>query len=203
MQTATLEKVFNVDSKSGAAVDGVQVNAYGQGQCSGATYTVSAHSTIDVDFTINMLCITPDNVKTLDSLVRSMLEASKQHEYDELSKTEVSGGISFFAFWSGGAKSSYSNTKHTMDKWGLSEANQGKIVDAMLALVGKTNEFKFKGTVSNKDYDYSVSGNLFGIVMDCTIQKGETHNQVRFLAPNVHMNSTDGSSSLPVTGKLY
>lgn len=203
MGTATLERVFNVDNKNGASVDGVSVNAYGQGQCAGATYTVSAHSTIDVDFTINMLCITPENVKTLDSLVRSLLEASKQHEYDELSKKEVSGGISFFAFWSGGAKASYSDTKHTMDKWGLSEENQGKIVDAMLALVAKTNQFKFKGTVSNDEYDYSVSGNLFGIVMDCTIQKGETHNQVRFLAPKVHMNSTDGASSLPVTGKLY
>ncbi|MBQ4822733.1 hypothetical protein [Aquimarina sp. MMG016] len=104
METASLEKVFNVGSKNGVSTDGIAVNAYGQGQCSGATYTVSAHSTIDVDFTINMLCITPDNVKTLNDLIRGLLSASKQHEYDELSKKEVSDGISFFSFFSGGAK---------------------------------------------------------------------------------------------------
>ncbi len=203
METASLDKVFSVNGNQGTSTDGIEVNAYGQGQCSGVTYTVPAHATIDVNFDINMQCITPDNVKALDSLIKSLLDASKQHEYDELSKKESSGGVSFFLFFSGGVKSSYSDTKHTMDKWGLSEENQQRIVDAMLKFTNEPNTYKYSGTITNDKYDYSVSGNLFGIVMDCTIQKGESHQQIRVLAPNVHMNSSDGSGSLPVVGKLY
>jgi hypothetical protein len=198
-----LQTVFSV-ANEGSATDGVSVTAYGQGQCSGATYTVSAHSTIDVDFTIHQLCITPDNVNELNNLIRGLLDATKQHEYDELSKTESSGGMSFFWFLSsGGGTSSSSQTKHTMDSWGLTRDQQSKIIDTMMALTAKTNEFSFKGKISNDKYDYSVSGNLFAIVMDCMIDKGEVHNQVRFLAPDVHMNSTGGEATLPVTGSLY
>lgn len=200
-----LSHVFkNSVDNSGSATDGIAVTAYGQGQCSGVTYTVSPHSTIDVDFTIHMLCITPENVDSLDALIRGMLSASKQHEYDQLTKKSSSGGRGFFLFFSGGGhKSSFSQTTHTMDSWGLSREQQSKIIDTMLGLVNKTNDFTFKGTVNNEQYDYSVSGNLFGIVMDATIQKDEKHTQVRFLAPNVHMNGSDGASTLPVEGKLY
>ncbi len=200
-----LKTVFQkAPANSGSSADGISVTSFGQGQCSGVTYTVSPHSVIDVDFTINMLCVTPENVDTLDKLIRSMLSASKQHEYDQLTKKSSSGGRGFFLFFSGGgSRSSVSQTTHTMDSFGLTREQQSKIIDSMLALVAKTNKFSFKGKISNQQYDYAVSGNLFAIVMDATIQKGETHTQVRFLAPNVHMNSTDGAASLPVEGKLY
>jgi hypothetical protein len=89
-----------------------------------------------------------------------------------------------------------------MDSWGLSEANQAKIVSSMMALAQKTNHFSYHGTIYNRDYDYDVSGNLFGIVMDATIQQATTHNQVRFLAPQVHLQSPDGTT-LPIVGNLY
>ena len=203
MQNLTTVFKNSIDS-SGSATDGVAVTAYGQGQVSGVTYTVSAHSIIDVDFKLHMQCVTPDNVKALDQLIRSMLTASKQHDYDQLTQKSSSGGVGFFLFFSGGGhKSSYSQTTHTMDSWGLTRAQQDKIIDTMMDLVNKTNDLSFKGQVNNDKYDYSVSGNLFGIVMDATIQKDENHTQVRFLAPKVHMNGTDGASSLPVEGKLY
>ncbi|KVS21946.1 hypothetical protein WK32_17920 [Burkholderia vietnamiensis] len=89
-----------------------------------------------------------------------------------------------------------------MDSFGLSEANQEKIVDAMMKIAQQSNEFNYSGTVFNKDYDYDVSGSLFGIVMDAVIQQGQYQNHVRFLAPNVHLQSADGSQ-LPLVDPLY
>lgn len=189
--------------EQGSATDGVAVTSYGQGQLTGATYTVPAHGQIDVEFSLKLQCVTPDDIKAMDELIRSLLKASEQHKYDNLNKTSVSGGISFFAFWSGGVKADTTNTNHTMTKWGLSEKNQEKIVDKMMQLAMKMSTFKYKGTVYNKDFDYAVSGNLFGIVMDCTIQQGTSSNQVRCLAPKAHLTDESGAAALPATGKLY
>ena len=54
-----------------------------------------------------------------------------------------------------------------MDSWGLSEANQSTIVQAMMNVVQKTSDFAMHGTVYNRDYDYAVSGSIFGIVNGC------------------------------------
>lgn len=188
-------------ASNGAVTDGVSVGAYGQGQCSGVTYTVPAHGQIDVDFEIKLQCITPAGIESMNMLVESLLDASKQHEYKEMSKKSVSGGISFLPFF-GSAKASAEQTKETMDSWGLSEESQGKIVDAMLKLSNEMNTFKYKGTVYNKDYDYSVSGNMFAIVMDCKIEKDETSSQQRYIGPDAHLSGS-GGEALPATGKLY
>ena len=202
---SNLSTVFaNSVDNSGSATDGVQVTAYGQGQVSGVTYTVPAHADVDVDFTLNMQCVTPENVNALDQLIRSLLSASKQHEYDQLTKKTSSGGRGFFLFFSGGGShSSYSQTTHTMDSWGLTREQQSKIIDTMMELVNKTQRFEYKGTIQNTQYDYSVSGSMFGIVMDVTIQKDEKHTQVRFLAPNLHLQGNDGSSIPTVNPPLY
>jgi hypothetical protein len=182
---------------------GVAVTSYGQGQVTGVVYTVPAHGEITIDFELDILCVTPQDVNNLSALIRSLLDASHQHIYDEWSRTDISGGASFFGFFSLGVSASYSDTKHTMDSWGLSEKNQETIVSSMMTLAQKTNHFSYNGTVYNADYDYDVSGSLFGIVMDATIQQSQSQNQIRFLAPNVHLQSQDGSTTLPVVGKLY
>ena len=89
-----------------------------------------------------------------------------------------------------------------MDSWGLTRDQQTKIIDTMMDLVNKTQQFDYSGTISNTQYDYSVSGNMFGIVMDATIQKDESHTQVRFLAPNLHLQGSDGST-IPTVKPLY
>ena len=195
----TLNTLFNVDSSN---TDGVSVTSFGQGQVTGVTYTVPAHGEIELNFDMNMLCVTPNDVNTLSALIRSLLDASHQHIFDDLQKTDISGGASLFGFFSFGVSASYSETKHTMDSWRLSEVNQQTIVNNMMAIAQKVNNFKYKGTVYNRDYDYDVSGNMFGIVMDATIQQSQSHNQVRFLAPNVHLQNSDGTT-LPCVGKLY
>ena len=191
-------------NSSGAATDGVSVNAYGQGQCSGVTYTVPAHGDIEVSFTLKMQCVTPKNVDALDALIRGMLSASNQKKYDQLTEKSESGGRGFFLWFSaGGSTTSYKQTTHIMESYGLTTAQQTTIIDAMVKMANELNTFTYKGKIKNDKYDYSVSGNLFGIVMDATIQKGESHSQLRFLAPNVHLDGNDGASSLPSIGKLY
>lgn len=198
-----LDNLFKLyDSPVGNA-SGVAITSYGQGQVSGVTYTVPAHGEIEVDFQLNIFCVTPQDVTTLSALIRSLLDASHQHLYDEVSRTDISGGASLFGFFSFGVSASYSDTKHTMDSWGLSETNQEAIVNAMMKIAQKTSQFNYKGTVYNQDYDYDVTGNMFAIVMDATIQQSQFSNQLRFLAPNPHLQSTDGSVSLPSVGNLY
>ena len=48
--------------------DGVSNASYGQGQLSGVMYTVPAHGEITVNFTINLLCITAQDVINLTTL---------------------------------------------------------------------------------------------------------------------------------------
>jgi hypothetical protein len=198
-----LTNLFSVLDSPGANASGVAVTSYGQGQVSGVTYTVPAHGQIEVDFQLNIFCVTPQDVTTLSALIRSLLDASHQHLFDEVSKTDISGGASFFGFFSIGASASYSDTKHTMDSWGLSEANQEAIVTAMMRIAQQTSQFNYKGTVYNRDYDYDVTGNMFAIVMDASIQQQQNSNQLRFLAPNPHLQSADGSTTLPSVGNLY
>ena len=195
-----LSTLFRADS---TVTDGVSVTSYGQGQVTGGMFTVPAHGEINVDFELHLLCVTPQDVTNLSALIHSLLDASHQHLFDEVQKTDISGGASLFGFFSFGVSASYSDVKHTMDGWGLSEQNQETIVNNMMAIAQKTNDFRYSGTVYNRDYDYEVTGNLFGIVMDASIQQQQASNQLRFLAPNVHLQSTDGSTNLPIVGKLY
>ena len=182
---------------------GVAVTSYGQGQVAGVMYTVPAHGQINVDFELRLSCITPADVQNLSDLIKSLLDVSHKHSYEELSKTSISGGASFFGFFGwGGASASYENTKHTMDSFGLSEANQKTIVDAMMNVAQQFSLFRYSGVVDNRAYDYDVTGNLFGIVMDATIQQEQYQHQVRFLAPNVHLRTSDGDN-MPVVGQLY
>ena len=90
-----------------------------------------------------------------------------------------------------------------MEKWGLSPKNQGVIIQKMMEIAMTTNDFSYKGEIKNTDYDYSVTGNLFGIVMDCTIKQGSTTHQIRALAPKPHLQDPNSGATLPTVGKLY
>lgn len=187
---------------SDAAQDGVYISSYGRGQITGAIYTIPAHGEIQVHLRLRLSCVTPESVKALDQYIRSLLDASRHHDYDEIKTSGASGGLSLFGFFSFGGSASYSETKHTMSGWGLSEENQKKIVEEMMKLVSVPSEFEIEGTIYNRDHDYAVSGSLFGIVMDAEIQQSEQHKQLRFLAPDVQLVSGTGDA-IPMVGKIY
>ncbi|MCR9088126.1 MAG: hypothetical protein NXH97_15430 [Rhodobacteraceae bacterium] len=191
-------------AQAGAATNGVSVTSFGQGQVTGATYTVPAHGKIKVEFDLQLLAVTGSDIENLNNLIRGMLNASEQKRFDSLSKSEASGGSAGFLFFSGGySHRSSSEVTQSMDSWGLTRADQDKIITQMLTLTNKTQKFKYKGTIFNKDYDYDVTGNLFGIVMDATIQQGTASAQVRMLAPDVHMQDSSTGATIPSVGKLY
>ncbi|MGO6725258.1 hypothetical protein ACCS70_33010 [Rhizobium ruizarguesonis] len=185
-----------------AVENGVSITSYGRGQLIGVMYTVPAHGQIDVALNIKLQCVTPSDVIALNNMIKGMLDASHSHKFEETESTNVSGGLGFFAFWSGGVSASYSDVKHTLDGWGLSAEDQRKIVNGMMEIAQNESTFNYKGTIYNRDFDYDVTGSLFAIVMDATIQQGQYHKQLRFLAPKVHLNTNDGDS-LPVVGTLY
>lgn len=188
----------------GVATDGVTVTSYGQGQLTGATYTVPAHGVITVDFELELMAVTGQDIDNLNNLIRGMLSASEQKRYDSLSKSESSGGSASFLFFGGGySHRSASQVTQEMDSFGLTTEQQTQIITQMLTLTNNKQKFSYKGKIFNRDYDYDVTGNLFGIVMDATIQQGQQSAQVRMLAPDVHLQDPSTGATLPSVGKLY
>jgi hypothetical protein len=190
-------------ARDGTNQTGVSVDAYGVGQLSAVFFTAPAHSETEVDLTINMFCLTPDDVTNLSNLIRSLLDASKKHVYDELEKTDISGGAGFFGFFCFGVSASYSDTKHRMDSWGLSEENQRTIVKAMMEVASRSNTFHYKSIVHNTAYDYDVTGNMYGIVMDVTASFEGYQKQNRVLAPVPQLRDQSSGASLPAVDPLY
>tara|TARA_R110002095_G_scaffold160520_1_gene139163 strand:+ start:250 stop:957 length:708 start_codon:yes stop_codon:yes gene_type:complete len=182
--------------------DGIAVTAYGVGRVSGVMFTVPAHSEIEVNFRIRLLCVTPEDIRNLSNLIASMIDASRQGYWNDYSKTHVSGGASFFGFFSGGVRASYTQVKQRMEWWGLSEENQRVIIERMTHIAMQTSEFNYQGTIYNRDNSYSVSGNMFCVVMDATISQGQYQTQVRHIAPKPHLRSENGET-LPTIGDLY
>src|SRR4051794_33428938 len=64
----TLFRLSATPQNAGATSDGVAVTAYGQGQLTGVTYTVPAHGEIEVDFEMDLLCVTPQDIDKLSAL---------------------------------------------------------------------------------------------------------------------------------------
>ena len=189
---------------SGTATDGVSVTSYGQGQVTGATFTVPAHGTIDVKFDLQLLAVSGQDVENLNNLIRGMLSSAKQAKFDSYAKSTASGGSGSFLFFSGGySHRSSEEVATSMEAWGLTRDQQTQIITQMLKLTNKTEKFSYKGKIENKDYDYDVTGNLFGIVMDATIQQGQQSSQIRMLAPNVHLQDPSSGATIPAVGKLY
>lgn len=180
----------------------INITSFGQGQVSATKYTVPPYGDINVNFKIKLQVVTPDGLKKMDSLVKSLLEASKQHEYEQLSKSKASGGISFFAFWGGKASASTETTKRTMDSWGLSEANQEKIVTDMLKLSQKMNTFDYNGSIKNVG-NHDVSGDLMAFTMDATINQGNETKELKMIAPQVSLKPNDGGDNIPLTSPLF
>lgn len=180
---------------------GVNVSAYGLGQITAVIYSVPPGGEIEVDFKLKLQCVTGESIKNMDNLIKSLLDASKRAQYEEESKFKASGGIGFNWFWSGGLRSSYEQTKKRMEGYGLSEENQKKIVDEMMKLANSLQEFNYKGTVKNT-FDYTVSGSLFGIIMDCQIKTGQQNNEIRVIAPKPVLKDASGDA-LPVLEPLY
>lgn len=190
-------------ARDGTNETGVSIDAYGLGQLSAVFFTAPAHSETEVNFTVNMFCLTPADVANLSNLIRSLLDASHQRIYDDMQSTGVTGGAGFFGFFSWGARANYSSTKRRMDSWGLSEENQKTIVQAMMERTAVINTFTYRSVVHNTNNDYDVTGNIYGVVMDVTASFNGFQKQYRVLAPKPVLHDPGSGDTLPVVDPLY
>lgn len=209
MDNVRLEPVFLFSGTSGTpelgtldAQFGVNVTAYGLGQVSAGFFSVPPGGVIEVDFTLRLLAVTPDSIKNIENLIKSLLDASRRERFEEESKIKASGGLGFNWFWSGGAKASYEKTKQRMEEFGLSEENQKTIVEAMVTLINTPQDFNYRGTVNNTR-DFTVSGSLFLVTMDATVTTGQETTEIRVIAPNPQLRDSASGDTLPVNEPLY
>lgn len=54
---------------------GVNVQAYGLGQLTGAIFSVPPGGEIEVDFKLRLQCVTGEAIKNMDNLIKSLLDA--------------------------------------------------------------------------------------------------------------------------------
>jgi hypothetical protein len=90
-----------------------------------------------------------------------------------------------------------------MEAFGLSEENQRTIVNGMIQLANSLQEFNYRGVVKNANNDFSVSGNLFGFVMDAEISANQETKQVRFIAPNAVLKDASGGAIAEIDPPIY
>ncbi|MEK2059026.1 hypothetical protein WOB64_02710 [Vibrio parahaemolyticus] len=181
---------------------GLAVQAFGQGQIAGASYSVPAHGELTLDFDIKLSCITPENVQNITDTIKALLSASEYERFKEMEKRTASGGISFFGLFGWSGRGSYEKTKERMSGFGLSEENQRTIINTMAKAASELSTYKVNGTIYNRNNDYSVSGHIYAMVMDCQIVSDEYVNQQRYIGNRAHLRTDDGEN-IPVLGKLY
>ncbi|UOH20736.1 hypothetical protein [Acinetobacter sp. NyZ410] len=139
---------------------GFSVKAQGTGSFTGLSYTVSAHTKGTLEAKIKVMAITSEDVKKLNDLVLSMVNASTQKEFKEYEKTHASANLSIWSFWSAGASASYDKTTENMQKSGLNEEQITTIINKMFEIAKSQSSVKLKFEIDNSQNDYSVSGDL-------------------------------------------
>ncbi|MCE2570705.1 hypothetical protein [Motilimonas eburnea] len=178
----------------------IELLSYGKGKCYGVTCTVPAHGEIQIEFELELQCVTTENTLYMDSLVYQLLDNSKKAAYKALASKEISGGISFLPFF-GTAAASAEQVKQTMDQWGLNQGAQNQIVEAMLQMHTTSNSFKFQGSVNNTLGHEPLNGSVCLIFMECEVTNGTNTLQQRYVGPNLHL--TINQQAIPIIGKLY
>src|SRR3989338_3687568 len=86
---------------------GFSVEAQGTGSFAGLSYTIPAHTKGRLKAKIQVMAITSADVEQLNSLVMSMLSASKKDEVKTHEETHASANISIWSLFGGGASASY------------------------------------------------------------------------------------------------
>lgn len=179
---------------------GFSVKAQGTGSFTGLSYTVSAHTKGTLEAKIKVMAITSEDVKKLNDLVLSMVNASTQKEFKEYEKTHASANLSIWSFWSAGASASYDKTTENMQKSGLNEEQITTIINKMFEIAKSQSSVKLKFEIDNSQNDYSVSGDLQLYTIGGTIQTEKGTAEFRFLADKG--TAGKGSDTAPTEGEI-
>lgn len=179
---------------------GFSVSAQGTGSFSGLSYTVPAHTKGSLEAEIKVMAITSEDVKKLNDLVLSMVNASTEKEMKEYEKTHASANLSIWSFWSAGASASYDKTTEKMEKSGLTKEQITTIINKMFEIAQSQSSVKLKFEIDNSQNDYSVSGDLQLYTIGGTIKTEKETVEFRFLADKG--TAGKGSDTAPAEGQI-
>ncbi len=168
----------------GESKESYSIEVSGQGQLTGLSYTIPAHTEGKIKAKLQISALTSEDVKSLNALAIGMLDASYKEQVKEFEKTSASASLSVWSwfFGGGGASASYEKTKETMKSKGLTETQITMLMDAFLERAKNMSVVEIDFYVNNSANDYSVSGDLYLYTVSGSIQTEKGTSQYRMLA---------------------
>ncbi|MBK1897337.1 hypothetical protein [Chryseobacterium paridis] len=173
-----------ISDLKGEAKESYSIEVSGQGQLTGLSYTIPAHTEGRITATLQISALSSQDVKDLNDLAIGMLNASYKEEVKEYEKTSASANLSVWTwfFGGGGASASYEKTKNTMKSKGLTEGQITTLMNAFLEKAKNMSSVKIDFYVNNSANDYSVSGDLYLYTVSGSISTEKGTSQYRMLA---------------------
>ncbi|OJU92120.1 MAG: hypothetical protein BGO19_00150 [Acinetobacter sp. 38-8] len=179
---------------------GFSVKAQGTGSFTGLSYTIPAHSKGTIKAKISVMAITSEDVRKLNEMVLSMVNASTKTKIEEFEKIHASANLSIWSFWSAGASASYDKTYKKMQESGLSDSQISTIIEKMFEIAKSQSHVELDFKVDNRHNDYSVSGDLQLYTIGGTISTEKGTAEFRFLADKG--TAGKGSDTAPAQGEI-
>ncbi|CAI8939418.1 hypothetical protein [Chryseobacterium sp. IT-36CA2] len=172
------------ESLTGESTESYSIEVAGQGQLTGLSYTVPAHTEGRIKAKLQINAMSSEDVKKLNDLAMGMLNASAKEELREFEKTSASANLSVWTwfFGGGGASASYEKTKNLMKSKGLTEAQITTLMNTFLEMAKKMSTVQINFYVNNSANSYSVSGDLYLYTVSGTIKTEKGTSQYRMLS---------------------
>lgn len=169
---------------AGGAEESFSIEVAGQGQLVGLSYTVPAHTTGTIKVKMQTSALTSSDVRNLNDIAMTMLNASYRDQVKEYEKTSASANLSLWTwfFGGGGASASYEKTTERMKSMGLTEAQITQLMTAFMERATSMSTVELDFYINNSANDYSVSGDLYIYTVSGTIKTQKGTSQYRMLA---------------------
>lgn len=183
-----------------SSTTGFNANSVGTGSFTGLAYTVPAYTKGTIKADLEVMCITTEDVKTLNSLVDTMLSSSAKSKIASSTTTKASADLSFWDFLFGGASASVTHSNSAMHSLGLTTDQITIIVKKLFDIASKMSHVSIDFEVENQNHDFSVSGDLELFTIGGTVSSGKETKQYRMLANQGTAGNSSGQA--PAKGKI-
>jgi hypothetical protein len=157
----------------------ITVSGGGLGAVAGAIFTLPPGSVSTVEFTVNVMTFSAQDMANIQSFVKGALTASQYSSYED--DTQKSAAASWSLWGGASASASASETTKAMSGYGLAPADQSALLKMIANMVPKPGNLHFKSVITNS-FDNQVSGNVYLYTFTGNI------------------TSSSGTTSAPMTG---
>ncbi|WP_051884978.1 hypothetical protein [Chryseobacterium luteum] len=199
------ERVISTAKAGGEAKESYSIEVAGEGQLTGLSYTIPPFTQGRITASLQISAMSSQDVRNLNDLAISMLNATYKEEVKEYEKTSASANLSVWTwfFGGGGASASYEKTKESMKSKGLTEAQITTLMDAFLEKAKQMSTVNIDFYVNNSANDFSVSGDLFLYTVSGTIKTEKGTSQYRMLADQASAgNPPPSGGGAPSSGTI-